>query len=363
MNRGFTSFRALSFLAVFLFHSTGFTAGYLGVQAFFVLSGFLLTPILVDMKSDLDTRSFFINFYGRRALRIFPLYYLYLFVVGLICLVIVNMDGYVRIDRIERYLTQMPWALTYTYNFFVASVMYKHTHLVSHFWSLAIEEQFYLLWPLFIFFLHRRYLKTFLLAIIILAPIFRLIIGMIAERNLYPLLHNQDDLVVYMLPLSHFDAFAMGGFFALFQSSKPRFVTWVLVCVVAMLGYTTQAQQHGTVELLSLGYPPFMKDNYVWGYSAVNLLFAFVLTQIRDRKFLPVVFENGILHYMGKISYGLYVYHFPILWAMSYFDTGLSIIAHILLSLLLTIAISTVSYEYYEKRFIDMKDRFFYKEP
>ena len=89
MNKGLTSFRALAFFAIFLFHINyfgtghlGIQAGYLGVQAFFVLSGFLLTPILVDMKSNLNKKDFFIHFYGRRALRIFPLYYLYLVIVA-----------------------------------------------------------------------------------------------------------------------------------------------------------------------------------------------------------------------------------------------------------------------------------------
>ena len=315
------------------------------------------------MKRDLDARSFFINFYGRRALRIFPLYYLYLLIVAAICFVIVNMDGYGRIDRIDRFLNQLPWALTYTYNFFVASVFYKNTHLVSHFWSLAVEEQFYLLWPLLIFFVKHQHIKKFLLATIILSPLFRLSLATVAENNLFPLMNYQDDLVVYMMPFSHFDAFAMGGFFALYQGSRYGFLTWILILVVAMLGYTTQVMQHGFVDLLSLGYPPFMKDNVVWGYSAVNVLFAFVLVQVRSQRFLPFVFENSVLHYLGVISYGLYVYHFPILWVMSFVDTGLPAAANIIASLLLTILISAISYEFYEKRFIGMKDRFFAKTP
>jgi len=85
MSRGLTSFRALAFFAIFLFHTldlgnhkVGIRGGYLGVLAFFVLSGFLLTPILIDMKSSLNKRDFYIHFYGRRAFRIFPLYYSYI---------------------------------------------------------------------------------------------------------------------------------------------------------------------------------------------------------------------------------------------------------------------------------------------
>ena len=83
MNKGITSFRALAFIAVFLFHIHRVQAGYLGVLAFFVLSGFLLIPILIEMKESLSNKDFFTHFYGRRALRIFPLYYVYLLAVAL----------------------------------------------------------------------------------------------------------------------------------------------------------------------------------------------------------------------------------------------------------------------------------------
>jgi peptidoglycan/LPS O-acetylase OafA/YrhL len=84
MIRALDSFRFYAFLAVFLFHIGRFDAGYLGVQAFFVLSGFLLTPILVDMKRALPLKRYMISFYGRRVLRICPLYYFYLLVAGLL---------------------------------------------------------------------------------------------------------------------------------------------------------------------------------------------------------------------------------------------------------------------------------------
>ena len=96
MSKGLTSFRALAFFGIFLVHikvygsgNLGIDAGYLGVMAFFVLSGFLLTPILVEMKSNLNKKDFFIHFYGRRVLRIFPLYYSYLLIVASVYLLFV----------------------------------------------------------------------------------------------------------------------------------------------------------------------------------------------------------------------------------------------------------------------------------
>ena len=80
--RGLDAFRLFAFLAVFLFHVSLLESGYLGVQAFFVLSGFLITPILVEMRGQLPPGRYLLNFYGRRSLRIFPLYYAYLAAVG-----------------------------------------------------------------------------------------------------------------------------------------------------------------------------------------------------------------------------------------------------------------------------------------
>src|SRR4029453_15200958 len=99
--------------AVFLFHLNLVPAGYLGVQAFFVLSGFLLTPILVDMSTRLPPGRFFLNFYGRRGLRIFPLYYSYLAVVGLAAAAAGALGLLARPYAFDRFGMQYAFAVTY----------------------------------------------------------------------------------------------------------------------------------------------------------------------------------------------------------------------------------------------------------
>lgn len=361
MNKGLTSFRALAFFAVFFYHSSGrFCVGYLGVQAFFVLSGFLLTPILSDMKNDLDPRSYFVSFYGRRALRIFPLYYMYLFIVGLISLLVTNSESYSGIEGIDRFITQLPWALTYTYNIFHASYLYEHTHFLTHFWSLAVEEQFYLLWPLLIYLVASKHFKSLLLFAIILGPVFRLLTSIAVANDSFGILIDQIDLAVYVLPFSHVDAFAIGGFFALYQSGKSAISTWMMIFGVLVLGYSTQYISTGDIDILSLGYAPFMKDKYVWGYSVLNVFFAYTLVQVRDGMFMPLLFNNKWLHYLGKISYGLYVFHFPVLKVMSYLTSGP---IKVFISFLLTVFISSLSYELFERRIINLKDVLFPKKP
>ena len=364
MNRGLTSFRALAFLAVFAFHIGVLPLGYLGVQAFFVLSGFLLTPILVEMRESLPTRNFFISFYGRRMLRILPLYYLYLFVVLLISLLLINLKHYGGISEIDRFVQQAPWAFTYTYNFFYASVFYKDTPLLTHFWSLAVEEQFYLIWPLFIFFVNRKCLKKFLLAVLLAGPLLRLLIAIISRSGGIPFLSQQADLVIYALPFSHFDAFAMGGYFALYQASdRTSIQTLLLLYIFIPLGYLAQYLSTGGVNLLSFGYVPFMQNQYILGYSFVNFVFAKIIIQGRDGKFFPVLFDNPIFNYLGKISYGLYVFHYPIIWLVRYMYPLQANLRTGLPALALTIIIGAISYELFEKRFIEMKDSFFAKKP
>ena len=98
---------------------------------------------------------------------------------------------------------------------------------------------------------------------------------------------------------------------------------------------------------------------YIWGYSVLNLMFAYTLIQVRDRKFIPTLFENSILSYLGKISYGLYVFHLPVIWSISHIMPSHSLLILGLLSLLVSILISAISYELMEKPFIRLKDKYF----
>src|SRR3990172_1921126 len=88
MMAGLDGLRAVAFLIVFFFHTRNLPFGWLGVQLFFVLSGFLITDILLRMKENLPRREFFTKFYGRRFLRIFPLYYFYLLLVAVLILML-----------------------------------------------------------------------------------------------------------------------------------------------------------------------------------------------------------------------------------------------------------------------------------
>lgn len=366
MSKGLTSFRALAFFAIFFYHTTfmstshfGIKGGYLGIQAFFVLSGFLLTPILVEMKSNLNNKDFFIHFYGRRVLRIFPLYYSYIAIVASLSFWTIYKYGHHN-NVIDRFIVQLPWLLTYTYDFFHVSNYFQHTLLATHFWSLAIEEQFYLVWPLAIFFIQTNHLKRFLLLVIVVGPLMRILLAIIYNADILHISQTLD-LVIYVLPFSHFDAFAVGGYFALYGKSRSNYLVWAFILFVLLLGIITSWLSARQVYLGQLGYGPFMKDSYkyVWGYSVVNLMFAYILVHVKNKSFIPALFENPLLVYLGSISYGLYVFHFPMLWLVysPMYDFPEAVRA--LTTLLITVLISMVSYELMEKRFINLKDKYF----
>jgi peptidoglycan/LPS O-acetylase OafA/YrhL len=384
VSKGLTSFRALAFFGIFLVHinvygsgNLGINAGYLGVMAFFVLSGFLLTPILVDMKSSLNRKDFFFHFYGRRALRIFPLYYSYLVIVASVSFLLVYLYGKNQlassgilglipidrsrlVDELYIFIEQLPWTMTYTYDFYYVTYFSKLSFFATHFWSLAVEEQFYLAWPLAIFFIPNNHLKKFLLLVIMAGPFVRLLLAMILNANVFPV-QPQTDLVIYILPFSHIDAFAIGGYFALYGKNRSGYFVWLSILLVILLGVVTSWFATGQIQWDQLGYMRFMQDSYkyIWGYSIVNLIFAYMLVHIRSKTFMPALFEHPLSVYLGRISYGLYVFHLPVLWltysTMDHFPE----IVRALTTLLITIIISTISYEFMERRFINLKDRYF----
>ena len=152
---GLDGVRAIAFLLVFTLHTDYLYIGWVGVQLFFVLSGFLITDILLRMKEKFGAGDYFKKFYGRRFLRIFPLYYLYLLIIFIVTVIVIQYDY--RVTYMERTQDHLPYALTYIYNFFNASSAYDgESWLIGHLWSLSVEEQFYLFWPLLIFSRHKN---------------------------------------------------------------------------------------------------------------------------------------------------------------------------------------------------------------
>ncbi len=138
---GLDGLRAIAVLLVFLFHDTLLGCGWIGVQIFFVLSGYLITGLLYRAKG-VPFGQYVREFYGRRSLRIFPVYFAILTLFWTASRLGLEMHGL---------RAGLPFAYTYTYNWYHTTAGFEHSRLISHFWSLCVEEQFYLIWPCLIF--------------------------------------------------------------------------------------------------------------------------------------------------------------------------------------------------------------------
>src|SRR5262249_15156237 len=150
-------------LLVMLFHR-GLFVGWVGVQMFFVLSGFLITGILLRSRAS-SLASYLVTFYGRRALRIFPIYFALL---GVLLLLLVL--GGISLPGAREGL---PSAASYTFNFWGASRSYVPSLTTGHVWSLAVEEQFYLVWPLLLYVCPPRRLPALLVGAVASGPLIR----------------------------------------------------------------------------------------------------------------------------------------------------------------------------------------------
>lgn len=367
MIAGLDGLRAIAFLIVFFFHTRNLPFGWLGVQLFFVLSGFLITDILLRMKEKLPRREFFTKFYGRRFLRIFPLYYFYLILLTalIFLLPVLDLKG-LRTEISAKFFNQIWVATFYAYDFFHASSFFVRSHFFTHLWSLSVEEQFYLIWPLLIFLTPREKFKQLCFTAIGLGFIFRLAITLIYRTQLFPFLLTDPQQAVNVLPFSHLDAFAFGAYISRFELPRPRLQLLALTVTVPAVGLLTDFLSKGTVTL-ALGYDLPMTGFYkeVWGYTLLNYLFAVLIYCVARTNFLTGILESAPLRYLGKISYGLYVYHYGIiaiivaLFRKYDIDYSLRSPQMFVVSMSATLLIATLSFYLLEKPIINLKDRIF----
>ncbi len=359
---GLDGLRALAFLAVLGRHTDNFRFGWAGVQLFFVLSGFLITDILIHMKAVLPHRNFFLKFYGRRFLRIFPLYYFYLSILVCFTILLPHLNFKpLQKELGENFWDQIRYAVSYLYDFYRAGANSTPSHFFYHLWSLSVEEHFYIFWPLVIFFTPVDQLRRPFLAIIALGPLLRICVKTLGQ--VYPSLFGDASLAIYVLPFSHVDAFALGAYISQFEIPHPRLQWIVLLIVVPTLGILSQYLATGRIVVGALGYDIPLYNSYeeIWGYSLLNYFFAvMIVCVVRTGLFIQIL-ENPVLRYLGKISYGLYVYHTSVIWLLSNlnlpFQSGSTQMYFFALGS--TTFVATLSYYLIEKPINNLKDGFF----
>ncbi|MFZ0305781.1 MAG: acyltransferase [Terracidiphilus sp.] len=366
--KGLDGVRGIAVTMVFIHHYCDKALigwGWTGVQVFFVLSGFLITGILFDSR---DEPFRFRNFYIRRTLRIFPLFY---FTWLLILL-----------GGIYLHLQWRPWHvlwLVYLGNFtrfFVGNLSCDHIYTafpllpveIGHYWTLAIEEQFYLFWPMIVFMVgSRKTLIRICIAAVFLAPLLRMLLYFTLPKGLIEL-----DFL-FRFTFTQCDSFLLGGLIALLirgdQKEKTlRAANWLLfpsLCCLILL----QLQSNGwRLRILNLDHASMS----IFGLSLINLASAgLILSSLRTDSFIYRITASWPLRRVGRYSYGFYVYHvlmapflFTFVWPQSGFPQNTAHYVHqalvILLDYALVLAVSVLSYHFLESPFLRLKDRFTY---
>jgi peptidoglycan/LPS O-acetylase OafA/YrhL len=332
-------------------------SGWIGVDLFFVLSGFLITGILVDARGS---DGFFRNFYMRRTLRIFPLYYGILF--GFI-VVIPWLSAAAQTDPVFAVIRDHQWWFwTYTTNVLQAiDGTWLKTGVLGHFWSLAIEEQFYLVWPAVVFFCPPRRLLQVCGAIVLASFVLRIVLRMAGVPP----------LGIYTLMPLRADTLAAGAWLAVMVRTRAdlgplRAQALRILLVCALAGAALFAHHH----------PLYEESLHVQtiGYTCFALGFAAMILLALDTPERPSLFgrvcRHPALRFLGKYSYAIYCFHPLVQEVLERFGVtsrtypGITggprptLMAYSITVVLITIGISLLSWSLFEKHFLRLKERF-----
>lgn len=360
--------RAIAILLVMTFHAEITRFGWMGVQLFFVLSGYLIIGILWKEKFTDTTSSFkFKKFWTRRALRIFPLYFAY------ILFLILSYKFFNSPASLPKYL---PFLLTYSFNYSL-HLPVASLPVFTFLWSLSVEEQFYIFFPFIILLCAPKFTKRLMIAIIFAGPLIRYILSAWFTRE--GLISNVVATSVYFNTLSHLDAFFIGGIIPVLSFDKKIKKPHLIFLISALVALAAGAikflyAKTGNSYFTDFGYHNDETILYeqVWQYTLLNILFAsFILMLVSDNKtklseFIRKILEANWVVRIGKVSYGMYVYHWII---VVYFYNHLfhphnllQKIALFPLCALVVYVVAEVSFRLYESRFLKLKDKLSFKK-
>lgn len=366
--------RAVAFLMVFFQHYAAIPWGWAGVNIFFVLSGFLITGILFDSRDDSHRAR---NFYIRRTLRIFPLYYGVFFVV----LILTPIFHW----RWSSYWLAWPLYLANFLPFISQKVLTDGSPLqlaawawlkpalipglvlyLGHFWSLCVEEQFYFAWPWIVFRMRsRRALVWTCGLVVVIVPLLRVLV-----QHTAPAWMLQAGLLDRATPFQ-LDALLLGGLVALLLRGPYRkrlFATGKIVTLVAAIaaGFVLIVGVAHSYPNWRDGYP-YPSWTYTWGLTFINLLAAgIIVTVLQPSGPIYRFLSLRPLRWVGRISYGAYVLHGifgRIYWAAVttagihfQFVANHFTVFYCLLGLTFTLVLSWLSFECFERRFLNLKE-------
>ncbi|MCB0353508.1 MAG: acyltransferase [Bdellovibrionales bacterium] len=369
--------RALAVLFVLFFHWPYSTLrlpfGWIGVQIFFVLSGFLITRgLLHEKERELSLGSSLWNFYTKRILRIFPLYYLFLTFLAVLYVAFQLSsisEGKAALHELEY---NWPYLVSYTYNFQHLGNLFldrpwENSYLLSHLWSLSVEEQFYCVFPFLVFYLSRKCLQKVLVALFIFCPLLRFL----GTELLWEFSPDWQWVggVVYRSTFFQVDSLALGGLLALHEErSLPqvRLLFHLVLLLTLTVGIGQSLLLGESLQGLGFGAPELLVRNQraVYGFTLINLCSVLLIACSVSGAPLFRFFEHPTVQYFGKISYGIYLFHPPVFWSLPLFIPKSWVLENrwiefflFPLVILLVFGICHLLYQRFEKRFLALKLR------
>jgi len=325
-----------------------------GVDLFFVLSGFLITGILLRSRASTH---FFRNFYIRRALRIFPLYY---FVLILLAIGLHFIPSWQNLTSLR---DAWPWYWFYATNYLIAQKGFgvlDHTQVsLGHFWSLAVEEHFYLFWPAVVWLFSNRGLGRWCVTLILLAPLWRL----------YAVTSGEKLITTYVATQCRMDCLALGALMAValqYTSAAQllRRFGWIAI-VSAFASIACFALDERAIHIAGRAIN-LNRLIAVVSYSFFAFAWAgFILLALNSGSWMSRLMSQRWLRFFGVYSYGMYIYHRLILnWLTTWFSIRrlayhgkiwTAILPHYALCIGTTTLIALASYHLFEKHFLKLK--------
>jgi peptidoglycan/LPS O-acetylase OafA/YrhL len=338
--RELDSIRFLAFLFIFIHHAHGISLpvisgiqriGWVGVDIFLCLSAFLLTRLLcieLQVTGNIGLR----KFYVRRILRIWPLYFAYLFFV-----LSISISFDIMGESHHRFIT----LATFTDNIATAVHGYNPLLATSHLWTISYEEQFYLLLPFCVLLLIKLDTtgKVILLGMLAAASVVaRIWLMNVWEPHFQP--------AVWVLPVTHFESIAAGFLLAFYY--KKVLGRFILFGILSILSFSI------------LWLLPYSEDSYLHVFISypIAAFFSFSLVALgvmcNSRQWVLL----AVTRYLGRISYGLYVFHLFCLTAVYHFKPFGNYFYDTLIALIMCVLFATLSFELFEKRFLKLKRRY-----
>lgn len=317
-----------------------------GVHLFFVLSGFLITYLLLSEKQK-SNRINLVKFYLRRIFRIWPLYYIIVIISFILIPFLANFFALFA-DSPSYYntlISQSDYGLKtiLLYVFFLPNLASYEGRIIvgaSQSWSVGVEEQFYIIWPLIVSFFNKK----------VTAIVFGIILFVILMIN-FKFYDTILSTIVGIIPIEYMAIGSLGGYFyseysdIITQYTKSKFI---YTLVLLLIGFLI------TIPVFRL---------YIQNLALGFLFLVLILVSINQSNPLPL--RNRYLSFLGNISYGIYMYHpfvmfllFPVFYKVLAFYNNIFVfnIAIYICIPVLTVVISYLSFRYVEKKFIKIKD-------